>query len=114
MRTRPTATGLVAPQTVMTSLPRAALPEVPDGLGDLAQRERSVDDGRDLAGLEALAQLFQVLRALLRDPGAQLLTDERGEQLRAKLAVDAAERLSTALSADDHQRPLAGERPPEV
>jgi hypothetical protein len=33
-------------------------------------------------------EVFGTCRALLRDPGAQLLTDERGEQLRAKLAVD--------------------------
>src|SRR5215204_1051939 len=56
-----------------------AFSHIPDGLRDLAQRERPVDDGRELAGLEQLVQCLQVFLRLRRDPGAQLLTYERRE-----------------------------------
>src|SRR2546425_3344514 len=92
----------------------APVSEVPDGLGDLAQRERSVDDGRDRAGLEELVQRLQVLLALGRDPRAQLLTHERREQVRPELAIDASEPASGPFSSDDHERPLGGEGAPEV
>ena len=36
--------------------------QIPDGLGNLAQRVRPVDDRRDLAGLDELLQELQVLR----------------------------------------------------
>src|SRR5437762_1317020 len=91
-----------------------ALAEIPHGLVDLAQRERPVDDGHDLAGLEELAQRLQILLALGRDPGAQLLTHEQREHLRAELAIDASEPASAPFSSDDHERPLGGEGAPKV
>src|SRR5712691_2115903 len=92
----------------------APVSEVPDGLGDLAQRERPVDDGRDRAGLEELAQCLQILLALGRDEGAQLLAYERREQVRPELAIDASQPPPAPFSSDDHERPLWGEGAPEV
>src|SRR5712691_13176679 len=92
----------------------APVSEVPDGLGDLAQRERPVDDGRDLPGLEELAQCLQIFLALGRDPGAQLLTHERREQARPELAIDASKPLSASFSPDDHERARGGASAPEV
>lgn len=40
----------------------ATLPEVPDRLGGLAQWERPVDNGRDLARLDELSQRLQILQ----------------------------------------------------
>jgi hypothetical protein len=54
-----------------------SLLQVPDGLGDLAQRVRPVDDRCDLAGFDELLKEDQVLVVLRGDECAQLLAHER-------------------------------------
>src|SRR6266545_6778737 len=48
---------------------------VAHGLGDLAERVRPIDDGRDLPGLDELLEHDQLLAGLLRHERAQLLTN---------------------------------------
>ena len=51
--------------------------QVPEGLGDLAQRVRPVDDRLDLAGLDELLQELQVIPSWLHEKRAELLAPER-------------------------------------
>src|SRR5919197_883636 len=91
----------------------AAVSEVADGLGNLGERERPVDDGRDRAGFEQLPQLVQILRALLRDERAKLLPDEGRERGRSELTAD-AEPVACVLCADDDERAARRKRTPQV
>jgi hypothetical protein len=51
--------------------------QMTDGLGDLTERIRRVDDRRDLAALDQVLEHDQVLALRLRDERAQLLAHER-------------------------------------
>src|SRR6266508_1627219 len=90
----------------------AAVSEVADRLGNFVERECPVDDGCDRAGFEQPPQLLQVLLALLRDEGAELLLDERRERGRPELTADTEP--VAVLSADDHERPPRRKRLPQV
>ena len=57
--------------------PSTSRVQVADGVGDLAQRIRPVDHGRDLAGFNQLRQELQVLCVRYRKDRAQPLADER-------------------------------------
>lgn len=50
--------------------------QMTDGLGDLAQRVRSVDDRCDLSGFNELLQNKKVLLGWFRDPRNHFLTPE--------------------------------------
>jgi hypothetical protein len=67
----------------------------PDGLADLAGRDRPVDDRRDHAGLEELAQRLQILR---RNPETRRLPIRGCFPRHAFTAVGGPVRLSFARS----------------
>ena len=64
--------------------PSASLVEIPDGVRDLAQRIRSVDDRDDFAGVDEVRQEPQILRLRRGDDHAQPLAHERGHHERAE------------------------------
>src|ERR1700691_388434 len=68
-----------------------AVPQVPDGLGGLAQRVGPVDDRPDLAGLDEVGERLEVLRVLGADERGQRLAGERGKRQGAELTVASAE-----------------------
>jgi hypothetical protein len=74
-----------------------------DGRGGLAERVGPVDGGCHLAGLDELADGDQVFGVLRRDEGAELLVDERRQQLRPELTVNATEPASVGLASDDDE-----------
>src|SRR5829696_2295573 len=88
--------------------------QVADGRRRLGERVGPVDGGGELAGLDEVAQGAEVGGVLRRDEGAQLLADERGQQLGPDLAAAAAEQPSVGLAADDDQPSPRGEGTPET
>src|SRR5581483_9903761 len=87
---------------------------VPDGRGRLAQRERPVDGGSDLSGLDEVTEGHEVLRVLRRDERAELLAHQRRQQHRPQLAVDAAEPASAGFASDDEEPAVRRERSAEL
>src|SRR5260370_32817753 len=65
--------------------PGVPLLQVADGLGDLAQRVRPVDDRCDLSGFDELGEDDQVLVVLLADERRQLLPRRSRENSRPRL-----------------------------
>src|SRR5215210_3279492 len=88
--------------------------QIPDGLGDLAQRVGSVDDRCDLPGFDELLEDDQILVVLLVDERAQLLAHERGEHHRPELAIGASEPPSSPFASNDDEGPPGGEGAPEA
>src|SRR5215204_3188866 len=88
--------------------------QIPDGLGDLAQRVGPVDDRCDLAGFYELLEDDHVLVVLLGDERAQLLVHERGQHERAELAIGASEPSSSPFASSDDEDPFGGEGAPEA
>ena len=82
--------------------------EITDGLGDLAQRVRPVDDRCDLAGFDEVLESDQVLVVLRRDERAQLLAHERGQHERPDLAIGASEPPSSPFASGDDESSLGG------
>src|SRR4051794_41709850 len=76
---------------------RAPVEEVADSRSGLAERIRAVDDRCELAGVDELSERHQVFGVLRGHECAELLADERGEQERADLTIDAAEPASVGL-----------------
>src|SRR4051812_19115703 len=100
---------------VMTSLPRARpSSRLADSRSDLAERIGAVDDRCELRRVDELSERHQVLGVLRGHECAELLADERGEQERADLTIDAAEPASIGLASDDDEPSPASERAPEV
>src|SRR4051794_30640653 len=93
---------------------RAPVEQVADSRSDLAERIGAVDGRCELARVDELSERDQVLGVLRGHECAELLADERGEQERADLTVDAAEPASIGLAADDDEPPPASEGAPEV
>src|SRR5829696_175630 len=85
-----------------------------DGRRSLGERVDPVDRGGELAGLDEVAEGAEVHGVLRRDERAQLLADERGQQLGPDLAAAAAEQPSVGLAADDDQPSPWGEGTPET
>jgi hypothetical protein len=82
-----------------------SLLQIPDGLWDLGERVRPVDDRRDLPGLDEVLEDEHVLVVLLIDECAQLLAHERGQRERPELAIGASEPPSSPFAADDDEGP---------
>src|SRR5829696_799063 len=92
----------------------AAVYQVADGGGDLAEGVGPVDCRLYLARLDQLAQGVQVGGVLRCDKSAQFLADEQGQDLRPQLSVGTAEPPAIGLASDDDQLSLGGEGAPEV
>ena len=93
---------------------RAPVEQVADRRGDLAERIGAVDGRCELARVDELSERHQVFGVLRGDECAELLADERGQQERADLTIDATEPASIGLASDDDEPPPASERAPEV
>ena len=83
--------------------------KIPDGLGNLAQRERPVDHRRELAGLDELLEDDHVLVVLRGHERAQLLAHERGHHERPEQTSDDSEPPSSLFASDEDEGPLGGE-----
>src|SRR5215208_5301744 len=88
--------------------------QIPDGLGDLAQRVSPVDDWCDLTGFDELLEDEHVLVVLLVNECAQLLAHERGQHERADLAIGTSEPPSSPFASNDDEGPPRSEGPPEA
>src|SRR5215204_3832317 len=64
--------------------------QIPDGLGDLGERVRPVDDRCYLSGFDELLEDEHVLVVLLVNECASLLAHEWGQHERAELAIGAS------------------------
>src|SRR5919198_3823393 len=93
---------------------RAPVEQVADRRSDLAERIGAVDGRCEPARVDELSERHQVFGVLRGDEGAELLADERGQQERADLTIDATEPASIGLASDDDEPPPASERAPEV
>lgn len=69
----------------------AILFQIPEGVSDLAQRVRPVDDRRDLAGLDEFSQEVQILLAGLRRERPQFGAHERRQQERSDPTISASQ-----------------------
>ena len=87
---------------------------VTDGGDNLSEWVGPIDGGDDLASLNQFSEGHEVLGILGRDECAQLLTDERGQQLRPELTVNSAEPPAAGLPADNDEPAASGEDPPEM
>src|SRR5215212_5862364 len=88
--------------------------KITDGLWDLAQRVRPVDDRCDLTEFDELLEDEHVLVVLLVNECAQLLAHERGQHHRPDLAICATEPPSSPFAAYDDESSLEGEGPPQA
>ena len=95
--------------------PGVALFEVPDGRGDFAQRIRPVDDRRDLPRLDELLHDLQVLPAAFRFRNGLSLWRTNGDSAIALIdAATGPNQRPRPFPAAQDERPLRGERAPEV
>src|SRR5215208_1000188 len=88
--------------------------QIPDGLGDLAQRVSPVDDRCNLAGFDELLEDEQILVVPLVNECAQLLAHERGQHERADLAIGASEPPSSPFASNDDESSPGAEGAPEA
>src|SRR5918995_2094978 len=91
-----------------------ALLQITNGLWDLGERVRPVDDRCELAGFDEVLEDDQVLVVLRRDERPQLLAHERGQHERAELAICASEPPSSPFASSDDEGPFGGESAPEA
>src|SRR5919199_5187644 len=92
--------------------PSASLVQIPDGVGDFAQRVRPVEDRHDLARLDEPRQELQVRCVRLRGQWPQGVTHERRHRERLERTTDPDPSI-TPLAADQHERAPGPERAPE-
>ena len=86
-----------------------SLLQIPDGLWNLGERVRPVDDWGELAGFDEILEDDHVLVVLLADECAQLLAHERGQHHRPELTINASEPPSSPFAFNDDESSLGGE-----
>src|SRR5918995_1757273 len=82
--------------------------QISDGLGDLGERVRPVDDRCELAGFDKLLEYDHILVVLLRDERDQLLAHDPGQQESADLAICASEPPSFTFASGDDEGSIGG------
>ena len=75
--------------------------QVAESRSHLAEGIGAVDGRRKLVRVDELCQRHQVFGVLRGHECAELLADQRGQNERAELAIDAAEPASIGLASDD-------------
>src|SRR3954447_18687807 len=87
------------------------LREGADGVGCLGEREGSTDDRLQLAVFDQPRDRFEVVVVRLRGDGPETLAGEQGQEGRSEhLAEEPAGPVAAAVSSDDHERSLRGQR----
>ena len=90
-----------------------AIAQVLDGRRSVCQGIALADDGRHRARLDEPGQEPEVLRALGRHDAHEPLADKHGQQRRAERAFKTARQPPSAFPADDRERSLRHQGPPQ-
>src|SRR5258708_3348050 len=84
--------------------------DIADGFGDIAERERAVDDRLELSFIDQVRQKLQVLTPSLHVEGEERLTHERREGCRLDDPIDGSDPATVGVAAAQDQAAPGGER----
>src|SRR5262245_57113741 len=91
-----------------------ACAHVLERVGEPVEWIDAVDDGRQLARLEELAQRLHVVLRELREEESRRLAREHGSQPAARQMPEWSQETVRPLPPDDHDGPIARKHAPEL